>query len=72
MVLALVGGLALLVAASVVALEVRSVVAGPGADPGGPVPNPGHAWSEMQDHGVDGVTGDYWLGTTDPHALELR
>ena len=68
----LVGGLALFAAGFLVALEVRSVVAGPEASPGGPVPNPGHAWNSIQDHGVDGVTGDYWLGTTDLHALELR
>ena len=67
-----VGGLAVLAVAFVIALEVRSVVAGPEASPGGPVPNPGHAWNSIQDHGTDGVTGDYWLGTTEPHALELR
>jgi hypothetical protein len=67
---AVVGALALFAAAFFVALTVRSVVAGPSASPGGPVPNPGHAWTEIQDHGIDG--GDYWLGTIDMQALELR
>jgi hypothetical protein len=67
---AVVGALALFAAAFFVTLTVRSVVAGPSASPGGPVPNPGHAWTELQDHGIDG--GDYWLGTIDMQALELR
>jgi hypothetical protein len=62
----LVGGLALFVVGFFVALAVRSAL----ADPGGPVPSPGHAWTELQDHGVSG--SDYWLGTTDNNALELR
>ncbi len=33
-------------------------------------PNPGHAWTELEDHGIDG--SDYWLGTTVDQALELR
>jgi hypothetical protein len=53
-----------------VALAVRSVVAGPSASPD--PPNPGHAWSGIEGHGVDGVTGDYWLGTTVDQALDLR
>jgi len=60
-----VGGLALFLVGFFVALAVRSAL----ADPGGPVPNPGHAWVELQDHGVSGT--DYWLGTTDNNALEL-
>jgi len=63
---ALLGGVAVFAAVFFVALAVHSVV----ADPGGPVPNPGHAWTEIQDHGIDG--GDYWLGTIDMQALELR
>ena len=69
---AVLGVAAVFAVALLVVLEVRSVVAGPEASPGGPVPNPGHAWNSIQDHGTDGVTGDYWLGTTDLHALELR
>jgi trimeric autotransporter adhesin len=67
-----VGGLALLVAGLVIALGVRSVVAGPSSAPAADptAPNPGHAWTELQDHGVSG--SDYWLGTTDNNALELR
>jgi hypothetical protein len=34
------------------------------------VPNPGHQWTELQDHGLSG--SDYWLGTTDNNALELH
>ena len=50
---AVLGGVAVFAAVFFVALAVHSVV----ADPGGPVPNPGHAWTEIQDHGIDG--GDY-------------
>jgi len=67
---AVLGALAIFATGFFVALGVRSVVAGPGASPGGPVSNPGHQWTELQDHGIDG--GDYWLGTTDDQALELR
>jgi len=67
---ALVGGLALLVAGFVIALEVRSVVAGPEGGPAGPVPNPGHAWTEVQGHGVD--ANATYINTQDNEALELR
>jgi hypothetical protein len=60
------GAVVLMAAGFFAALAIRSAL----ADPGGPVPNPGHAWTELQDHGIDG--GDYWLGTTDTQALELR
>jgi hypothetical protein len=63
---AVLGAVALMTAGFFAALAIRSAL----ADPGGPVPNPGHAWTELQDHGIDG--GDYWLGTIDMQALELR
>jgi hypothetical protein len=63
---AVLGAVALMTAGFFAALAIRSAL----ADPGGPVPNPGHAWTELQDHGVSG--SDYWLGTTDTQALELR
>ena len=67
----LAGGLVLLAVGLVIALGVRSVVAEPGSAPAAQtVPSPGHAWTELQDHGVSG--SDYWLGTTDNNALELR
>ena len=63
---AVLGGVAVFTAVFFVALAVHSVV----ADPGGPVPNPGHQWTELQDHGLSG--SDYWLGTVDSNALELH
>jgi hypothetical protein len=52
----LLGGIAVFAAAFFVALAVRSVV----ADPSGPVPNPGHAWADIQGHGEDvGVNACY-------------
>src|SRR3990170_3977917 len=49
---------------------VRSVVAGPTADPAGPVPNPGHAWTAVEGHGVDGSA--VYPNTDGGEALELR
>jgi len=65
---AVLGALAVFAAAFFVAPTLRSVVAGPSASPD--APNPGHEWSEVEGHGIDG--GDYWLGTTVDQALELR
>jgi hypothetical protein len=70
LVAAVLGAAAVFAIALLVALGGRSVVAGPAPGPTGPVPSPGHAWIELQDHGVSGST--YWLGTTDNNALELR
>jgi hypothetical protein len=67
---ALIGGLALLAAGFVIAVEVRSAVAGPDPAPPAAPPNPGHSWSEVEGHGTDGST--YWLGTTGNEALALR
>jgi hypothetical protein len=65
---AMLGAVALMTAGFFAALAIRSAL----ADPGGPVPDPGHAWTELQDHGADAGDGnDYWLGTTDNNALEL-
>jgi hypothetical protein len=63
---AVLGAVVLMTAGFFAALAIRSAL----ADPGGPVPNPGHAWTELQDHGVE--KGDYWLGTTVDQSLELR
>ena len=36
-------------------------------------PNPGHAWTELENHGTSGAPVDtYWLGTPGTQALELR
>jgi len=50
-------------------LSVRSLTASP-ASAGPSAPNPGHPWTEVEGHGIDGST--YWLGTTSDQALELR
>lgn len=63
---AVLGAVALMTAGFFAALAIRSAL----ADPGGPVPNPGHQWTELQDHGLSG--SDYWLGTIDSNALELH
>jgi hypothetical protein len=65
---AVLGALAVFATAFFVAPTLRSVVAGPSASPD--APNPGHAWSEIEDHGIDGA--GQWLGTTVDQALELR
>ena len=39
------------------------------ADPGGPVPNPGHAWTSIQGHGDD---GDVYVSTQNDEAFEVR
>ena len=54
-----------------IALGVHSVVAGPGADPAGPVPNPGHAWSDLQGHGV-GASGVYVATDNEPFLIETN
>jgi len=65
-------GLALVMLAMgfLAALGVRSLVAGAAsADPA--APNPGHLWTELENHGTSG--SDYWLGTTaSGAALELK
>jgi hypothetical protein len=63
---AVLGGVAVFAAVFFVALDVRSVA----ADPDGSAPNPGHEWSQIEGHGIDG--GDYWLGTTGNEALALK
>jgi hypothetical protein len=36
-------------------------------------PNPGHAWTEIENHGTSGSpVNTYWLGTTGNQALELK
>ena len=70
LVAAVIGVLAVFVAGFFVALAVRSVVAGPDGGPAGPVPNPGHAWTELQGHGVD--ANATYISTQDNEALELR
>jgi hypothetical protein len=61
--------LAMLALGFLAALGVRSLVVGT-ASAGPAAPNPGHEWSQVEGHGVDGST--YWLGTTADQALELR
>jgi len=60
--------LAVLALGFLAALGVRSLVGTASADPA--APNPGHEWSQVEGHGIDGST--YWLGTTADQALELR
>ena len=62
--------LAMLALGFLAALGVRSLVAGTAsANPA--APNPGHSWSELENHGTSG--SDYWLGTTaSGAALELK
>jgi len=67
LVAALVGSVALLAVGFVIAMEVRSVVAGPQASPG--PPNPGHPWEQLEGHGILGDV--YWLGTTADKALAI-
>jgi hypothetical protein len=61
--------LAMLALGFLAALGVRSLVAGTASASPDP-PNPGHEWSQVEGHGIDGST--YWLGTTADQALELR
>jgi hypothetical protein len=61
--------LAMLALGFLAALGVRSLAAGT-ASASPAAPNPGHEWSQVEGHGVDGST--YWLGTTADQALELR
>ena len=61
--------LAMLALGLLAALGVRSLVTGT-ASASPAAPNPGHEWSQVEGHGIDGST--YWLGTTDGQALELR
>ena len=62
---------AVLVIGFFVALEVRSVVAGPDAGAPAAAPTPvGHEWSQVEGHGTDGA--GWWLGTIVNQALELR
>jgi hypothetical protein len=68
---AVLGAAAVLVIGTFVALEVRSVVAGPDAAAPAAAPTPvGHEWSQVEGHGTG--TGLWWLGTTVNQALELR
>jgi len=62
--------LAMLALGFLAALGVRSLVAGTAsANPA--APNPGHLWTELENHGTSG--SDYWLGTTaSGAALELK
>jgi len=65
------GAVAVFAIALLVALGVRSVVAGPDAAPSAAAPTPvGHEWSQVEGHGTD--TGLWWLGTSGSDALELR
>jgi len=61
--------LAMLALGFLAALGVRSLVTGT-ASASPAAPNPGHEWSQVEGHGIDGST--YWLGTTADQALELR
>jgi hypothetical protein len=61
--------LAMLAVGFLAALGVRSLVAGT-ASASPAAPNPGHEWSQVEGHGIDGST--YWLGTTADQALELK
>jgi hypothetical protein len=63
--LGVVGVLAL---GTMLGLSLRSLAGTASADPA--APNPGHEWSQVEGHGIDGST--YWLGTTADQALELR
>ncbi|UCH87697.1 MAG: hypothetical protein JSU97_04800 [Dehalococcoidia bacterium] len=63
---AVLGGVAVFAAVFFVALAVRSVV----ADPSGPVPNPGHAWTEVQGHGDDADA--CYVSTESYQAFEVR
>jgi hypothetical protein len=61
---------AVLMIGTFVALQVRSVVAGPDAAAPAAAPTPvGHNWTEVEGHGTG--TGLWWLGTTSANALEL-
>jgi len=51
---------AVLMIGTFVALEVRSVVAGPDAGPAAGAPNPGHSWSEIGD-----LPGTMWHSNDD-------
>jgi len=68
-VVAAVLALAMLTLGFLAALGVRSLVTGT-ASASPAAPNPGHEWSQVEGHGIDGST--YWLGTTADQALELR
>ncbi len=59
----------LLAAGFVMALEVRSVLAGPDSAPGAEPSKPKHEWSDVEGHGIDAA--GWWLGTTVDQALEL-
>jgi hypothetical protein len=62
---------AVLMIGTFVALQVRSVVAGPDAAAPAAAPTPvGHNWAEVEGHGTG--TGLWWLGTIANQALELR
>jgi hypothetical protein len=63
---AVLGGVAVFAAVFFVALAVHSVV----ADPSGPVPNPGHAWTEIQGHGDDADA--CYVSTEAGQAFEVR
>jgi hypothetical protein len=63
--LGVVGVLAL---GTMLGLSLRSLAGTASADPA--APNPGHEWTQVEGHGIDGST--YWLGTTAGQALELR
>jgi len=63
---AVLGAVALMAAGFFAALAIRSAL----ADPAGPVPNPGHAWTELEGHGDDGTT--LYMSTEGGQALELR
>ena len=68
-VVAAVLALAMLTLGFLAALGVRSLVTGT-ASASPAAPNPGHEWSQVEGHGIDGSS--YWLGTTADQALELR
>jgi hypothetical protein len=66
--LGVVGVLAL---GTMLGLSLRSLAGTASADPA--APNPGHEWSQMENHGTSGAPIDtYWLGTAADQALELR
>jgi hypothetical protein len=60
--------------ALVVGIVVGGMVGNPfGASAQPAAPNPGHIWTELENHGTSGAPVDtYWLGTTADQALELR
>jgi hypothetical protein len=60
--------LAVLALGYLAVVGVGSLAGTASADPA--APNPGHLWTELENHGTTG-SGDYWLGTTTNKALEL-